>query len=100
MSKSKAEVRDLQEAKRKARVMLGSSVPKELAGKFWFSKMQRVDLDRVGRHRTFARLFDGATVEYTQMVDYETLVDDPLDCCQYVDAAYLGEGVFSHFEEQ
>lgn len=101
MSKSKGEIRNLQEAKDAAKRRIGLTHPvTELCGKFWFSRMQRKDLDKAGRHRTFAKLFDGTTVEYTQLVDKETLLHDPLDRCHYVDATYLGEGTFSHFEEQ
>jgi len=100
MSKSKQQVRELQEEKRKARALLGALVPSQLSGKFWFSRQQRKDMDRARRHRTSAQLFDGETVEYTQMVDFETLVQDPFDRCHYIDAVYLGEGVFSHFEDQ
>jgi len=100
MSKSKQQIKELQEEKRKAKLLVNALGLHDLAGKFWFSRQQRKDLDRAGRHRTFAKLYDGMTVEYTQMVDFETLAENPFDCCHYIDAMYLGEGTFSHFEEQ
>ncbi len=101
MGKSRSEVRDLQAAKDEAKRRIGLTHPfVELSGKFWFSRLQRRDLDKAGRHKTFVKLFDGTTAEYTQMVDKEALIQDPFDRCHYVDAIYLGEGTFSHFEDQ
>lgn len=73
---------------------------KQLSGKFWFSKRQRRELDRKGHHRMFAKLFDGVIVEYTEMIEFEDILMEPLRACEYEDATYLGEGVFAHFIDQ
>jgi len=45
----------------------------------------------------FVKLFDGSIAEYTEMCEYEDILSDPMYCCEYEDATYLGEGVFAHF---
>ena len=69
-----------------------------LAGRFYFSKRQRKELDKKGRHRTFC-VVGGKVREYTELIDFETLAECPGDMCFYDDAEYLGEGVFSHFKD-
>lgn len=101
MKYSDNDVRDIQHEKAKVIKAMGESQGQgSVSGKFWYSKRQRKELDSLGRDRMFVRLFSGRTIEYTQMVNYEALMDDPFDSCFYEDAVYLGEGTFSHFEGQ
>lgn len=67
------------------------------AGRFWYSPTQARAHDLEGRDRTFFyRWKDQAIVEYTELVDFDALQDDPLDKCTEKDGVYLGEGVFHH----
>lgn len=68
---------------------------KQMAGKFWYSKEQRGMHDKKGQPRFFCSI-DGAIKEYTEMIDIEMLIENPLDQCPFEDAKYLGEGFFSH----
>lgn len=44
-------------------------------------------------------LQDGQIVEYTELVNWERLMEDAEAHCFYEDAVYIGVGVFSHFGE-
>lgn len=94
----KKEVREIVHEKDKARLkVVNMNNATQLSGKFWFSKRQRRELDIKGHHRMFAKLFDSTIVEYTEMCPYEDILSDPMYCCEYEDATYLGEGMFAHF---
>jgi hypothetical protein len=70
-----------------------------IGGKFFYSARQRRELDKKGRHRTFASIFGRGIIEYTELVPYEDMVEDPTRVCEYEDAEYLGEGFFHHAED-
>lgn len=71
----------------------------EIAGDVYFSKLQWKQLRDHDRDRTFARLESGEIVEYTEMVSFERLIEEPFDRCGYPDAEYLGRGTYHHSED-
>lgn len=98
MKNIEKEVQEAAYEKSKVRLkIIGSTKPMQLAGKFWFSNRQRLELDNIGYHRMFAKMFDGRVLEYTEMCEYKDILDDPTYSCEYEDAIYLGEGIFMHF---
>jgi len=68
-------------------------------GRFWYSKKMWEELRDKKRFRTYAKLLDGRIVEYTEMVEFTTLTEEPGTRCEYGDAIYLGEGVFYRHRE-
>jgi hypothetical protein len=69
-----------------------------LSGNLWYSKKQYKHLRDSGRDRTFGRLaIDGRIVEYTELISFEMLQENPGDICPIDDAVFLGQGSFSHF---
>lgn len=70
----------------------------QLFGKFFYSKQQRRAHDMKGTDRFFCKLLDGTITEYTEMVDVETQLENPMETCEYDDAKYLGDGCFHHRE--
>jgi len=71
----------------------------KIGGRFWYSELQWEECRDQKKFRTYAKLLDGKIVEYTEMIDMETFVEDPDAVCLYPDGIYLGEGFFSHFGE-
>jgi len=69
----------------------------KLAGVFWFSKLQWEALRDLHRDRTFCKLAGGRVEEYTELVDFEMLAEDPNAGCLQPDAICLGVGSFSHW---
>lgn len=69
-----------------------------LSGHLWYSKKQYKDLRESGRDRTFGRLaVGGKIVEYTELISFEMLQENPGDVCPVDDAVFLGIGSFHHF---
>lgn len=69
-----------------------------LSGQLWYSKKQYRDLRDRGSDRTFGRLFTtGQVVEYTELVSFDLLREEPGATCPIDDAVFLGWGQFSHF---
>lgn len=69
-----------------------------LSGNLWYSKKQYKALRDSGRDRTFGKMAsDGRIVEYTELISFEMLQENPGDICPIGDAEFLGQGSFSHF---
>ena len=68
-----------------------------LSGKLFFSQREWNILRDRGRDRTFGILPDGRIVEYTEMINFDMLQENPEDTCGFDDAKYLGIGSFHHF---
>ena len=71
-----------------------------LSGNLWYSAKQHRDLRNSGRDRTFGKLaISGKIVEYTELISFEMLQENPGDLCPIDDAVFLGQGSFNHFED-
>lgn len=88
----------MEQAEKKLRIArrIGNGPAK---GRFYYSKTQRRHLDDNGRPRFFFKRFgDGSIIEYTELIDFQTLRENPgLKGCgpaDYPDAEYCGEGEF------
>jgi hypothetical protein len=69
-----------------------------LSGNLWYSKKQYKALRDSGRDRTFGKLaVTGQIVEYTELISFEMLQENPGDICPIDDAVFLGVGAFDHF---
>lgn len=73
----------------------------ESAGRLYFSKKQwRLLRDR-GNPRTFALLAGGQIVEYTEMIPFSMIQEDPtIEPIFPEDVEYRGEGLFHHREDE
>jgi hypothetical protein len=69
-----------------------------LSGQLFFSEKQWWILRDRGRDRTYGKLKDGRIVEYTEMISFDSLRENPGDACGFADAKYLGIGSFDHWE--
>jgi len=76
---------------------IGPTSEPSLTGNLWFSQKQYKYLRDQGRDRTFAKLTDGRIVEYTELISYEDLVEEPGRICPIDDAVFIGVGKFHHF---
>lgn len=73
----------------------------DISGDLYYSSMQWYQMREKGpRDRTFAQLFTGEIVEYTELIPISTLKEEPYDLCPYPDAVYLGKGSFHHFTDE
>lgn len=71
-----------------------------LSGHLWFSKKQYRALRGTGKDRTFGKLVEGGRiVEYTELISFEMLQENPGDICPIDDAVFLGVGTFDHFQD-
>jgi hypothetical protein len=68
-----------------------------LTGNLWYSAKQYKFLRDKGRDRTFAKMADGKIVEYTELISFEDLQEEPGRICPIDDAKFLGTGSFHHF---
>ena len=64
-----------------------------LAGKFWYSKKMRKWMDKQGMNRLFC-MIEGDIKEYTELAEFETLIDEPGYMPIYDDSEFLGEGFY------
>jgi hypothetical protein len=71
-----------------------------LSGKLYFSKKQYGKARELGNDRTFAKLTNGRMVEYTELITFEQLMEDPATLPLDLDATFLGEGSFHHFTDE
>jgi len=70
---------------------------KKYSGALYYSKKQWRQLRDIGALRTFALLNDGKQiVEYTEMITYETLLENPNTAPLADDAEFRGYGTFSY----
>lgn len=70
-----------------------------LSGALWFSEKEWWILRDRGRDRTYAELDNGYVVEYTEMITFEMLAENPEEVCGFGDAKLLGFGKFDHWEK-
>lgn len=70
-----------------------------LSGNLFFSEKQWWIMRDRGRDRTFGRLNDGRIVEYTELISFDALRENPGDVCGFADAKFLGAGSFDHWEK-
>jgi len=70
-----------------------------LSGALWFSEKEWRLLRNQGHDRTYGELAGGQIVEYTEMVTFDALAENPEDICGFDDAKFLGMGAFHHWEE-
>lgn len=71
---------------------------KSLSGQLWYSTKQFRALRKRGSDRTFGKLFEGGhIVEYTELVSFDLLEEEPDAACPIDDAQFLGWGSFHHF---
>ena len=68
-----------------------------LSGALYFSGKQFRKLQNEGRDRCFGQLQNGKVVEYTEMISFEMLKENPADTSGYDDAICLGYGKFHHW---
>ena len=72
----------------------------DLSGHLWYSARQYAALRKTGRDRTFGKLAEGGRiVEYTELISFEMLKENPGDICPVDDAKLLGIGSFHHFQD-
>jgi hypothetical protein len=73
----------------------------DLKGVFWYSASQKKYLESIGEyHKKFCVLDNGDIKEYTELVDYETLLQFPEEKCSEPDAVLLGPGTFLGWEDK
>jgi len=72
-----------------------------IGGKFYFSPTQRVLLNRKGADRNFCQLkcSPPEVWEYTELIDWDLLSEEPLVQPLFSDAVFIGVGYFhSHIK--
>jgi hypothetical protein len=77
----------------------GRQISLSTTGHLWFSEREWWILHDRGRDRTFGILADGRIIEYTEMISFEAIMENPGDVCGFADARYLGIGEFHHWEK-
>ena len=73
----------------------------DIGGKFYFSPTQRALMDRKGIDRNFCQLqiHPPEVWEYTELIDWELLLEEPLVQPIFSDAVFMGVGHFhSHIK--
>jgi hypothetical protein len=71
-----------------------------LTGYLYFSKKQYKKHRDEGRDRMFAKLIDGRTVEYTELISFETISDDLFVKPMEEDSLLVGQGTFDYFADE
>ncbi|MFA7099485.1 MAG: hypothetical protein WC143_05305 [Eubacteriales bacterium] len=71
-----------------------------LTGYLYFSKKQYRKHRDEGRDRMFAKLIDGRTVEYTELISLEAMSDDLFVRPMEEDSLFIGEGAFDYFADE
>ena len=72
-----------------------------IGGKFYFSPTQRMLMDNEGVDRNFCQLKSNPPEvwEYTELIDWELLLEEPLVQPIFSDAVFVGVGYFhSHIK--
>ena len=72
-----------------------------IGGDFYFSSIQRAMLDQKGADRNFCQLKSRSPEvwEYTELIDWDSLLEEPLTQPLFADAIFVGIGYYhSHIK--
>lgn len=72
-----------------------------LSGRLYFSKTQYNKHRDEGRDRMFAKLQgDNTIVEYTELISFEAIMEEPIIIPLEADAEFVGVGTFEYFADE
>lgn len=75
---------------------MAGEIDMNFSGKLYFSKTQWKLLRDEGRDRTYAMNAGQQVIEYTEMITFPDLQENPDIAPIFPDAEYRGEGFFHH----